>query len=271
MPRGSWSSDEAGLQDHRVLDLPDLLEPGDLLVLQRHPGAADPAGRPKRPEHGRGDPARPRAGRALAGVREARAQVPPGRSPGIRAGFFWRGARQGRGGRDHAGVRVRRGRSDPAARGLWRDAAAALHQAAARRRPARSRRLSDAVRAPGGRGRGTDRGAAFHRAADGGAGATRHRAYLRHAACRRRHLPAGQDRGCRGPCDACRVVRGAGRDGRPCRAGAGAGWPRGRGRHHGAAHARERRGRRRHAARRALARPGCSSRRATVSRRPIAC
>ena len=76
---------------------------------------------------------------------------------------------------------------------------------------------------------------------------------------------------CRGPCDACRVVRGAGRDGRAGRARAGERRARGRGRHHGAAHARERRGRRRHAARRAPARPGCSSRRATASRWSTAC
>ena len=73
-------------------DLPDLLEPGDLLVLNDTRVLPTPAGRPARREHGRGDAARPRAGRPLARVRAAGAHVPAGRSPGVRAGFFRRGA-----------------------------------------------------------------------------------------------------------------------------------------------------------------------------------
>ena len=55
-------------------------------------------------------------------------------------------------------------------------------------------RLPDAVRARRRLGRGADRGPAFHRRARGAAGGARHRPAHGHAACRRRHVPAGEGR-----------------------------------------------------------------------------
>ncbi len=63
-----------------------------------------------------------------------------------------------------------------------------------------------------------------------------------------------------------RALRARRRCGRRDRADAGGGRPRGRGRHHGAAHARDGRGGRRHARARGRARPACSSRPATAFR-----
>ena len=58
----------------------------------------------------------------------------------------------------------------------------------------RPRRLSDHVRPRGRIGGGTDRGPAFHRTAGRGFAGARHRPSSRDAACRSRHLPAGQGR-----------------------------------------------------------------------------
>ena len=75
-------------------------------------------------------------------------------------------------------------------------AAAALHQA--RRHGSRWRALSDGVCARAWFGGRADRGAALHRVAAGGAGRSRCRARLDHAARRLRHIQAGQGRPRRG-------------------------------------------------------------------------
>ena len=82
--------------------------------------------------------------------------------------------------------------------------AAALHRRQARRRRARPRRLPDDLRPRRGRGRSADGRPAFHAGAVRGARREGRRAAFRDAACRRRHLPAGQGRRHRRPQDACR-------------------------------------------------------------------
>ena len=138
---------------------------------------------------------------------------------------------------------------------------------AGRRAPddARPRRLPDALRPRGGRGRGADRRAAFHRRASAPPRRARHRPRLRHPACRPRHVPAGEGRGHRRAPHARRVRHGVvgGRRGAQRRAGEGRAHRRGR--HHRAAAARKRRAPRTARSRRSPARPTSSSRPATAS------
>ena len=84
---------------------------------------------------------------------------------------------------------------------------------ASRRRARRPgpRRLSDLFRADGGLGGGADGRAAFHRRAAGAAARSAASTCKGDAACRRRHVPAGQGGRHRGPRHARRVWLGAGR------------------------------------------------------------
>ena len=207
--------DGGPLREALVRDLPDLLRPGDLLVLN------DTRVLPTRFFARRGEVAgRGHAGRAdrrcrLVGAGPAR-QAPAPRRHGRRSRPSLGGhrRRQGRGGQGAPRLRARgraAARRDPVAR---RHAAAALHPPAQGRRRARRRRLPDRVRAPrrcGGRAHGLappDRGLARP------PGRGRRRALLRDAPCRRRHLRPGQGRGHRRPRHARRMVRGARSHGR---------------------------------------------------------
>ena len=182
------------ISDHQVLELPDLLRPGDVLVFNDTkviPGAARGQARGGAD---RRDPAQARGAARVAGL-------PPQRQAGA--------------GRRHDRFRrrrcARRSSTKPS------DGSALLHfdgeepvellleragrmplppyiAVEAGRGRARPRRLPDHVRARGRRGRGADRRAAFHAAAARGARGARRRPRDADAARRRGHLPAGQGR-----------------------------------------------------------------------------
>ena len=76
----------------------------------------------------------------------------------------------------------------------WATRPAALHRRQARRATRGCRALPDRLRPPRGRGGSAHGRAAFHAGAAGSAGRARHLPPFRHAARRRRHLPARQGR-----------------------------------------------------------------------------
>ena len=146
---------------------------------------------------------------ALARLREAGQAARTGRRRALRRGGqgllprparrHGRGQRRGR--RGDAGLRAFTGRCS-----TRRSPSAATCRCrpisrAARAGRARPRRLPDHVRARGGRGRGADRGPAFHRRAAGGSCA-RGVALHRDAACRRR-APSCRSRPTTPPATAC--------------------------------------------------------------------
>ena len=209
MRRGCWSCGRArALEDRVVRDLPDLLAPGDVLVVQRHardPGRAARRARARRgrrhrrrqrctsasaPSAGAPSPGRPsgcRPATASASARHRGQRLPAGRAstPTVAA--------KGEGGEVDAALRPRRRRPRRGDRRHRPHAAAALHRrhgAPTTPRPRPTTRRVFAARRR--RGRRADRRPAFHARA---AGARSRRrgivAALRHAACRRRHLPAG--------------------------------------------------------------------------------
>ncbi len=203
----------------RVADLPDLLRPGDLLVLDDT--------RCCRPRFfgRRGDVAVEVTLVGPAGDDAWWALARPGKRLGRRSGGVGTGARSGgarEGGRRprSAGLRPRRGGAAGGDPNRGCDAAAALYPPAARWRSEGPRRLSERLRQAGRLGRSTHRLAAPDRGDDGSARQPRRRAELRHPPCRPRHLRAGQGRGHLGACDARRVVRGAGGRGAGDRGGA---------------------------------------------------
>ena len=114
-------------------------------------------------------------------------------------------------------------------------------------RRAGPRRLPDDVCARGGLGGRADRGAAFHRSAGAGVARARRRAASRDAACRRRHLPAGQGGRHVRPSHAAGMGQRQRRDRGGAQCGAARRRPHRRGRLHLAAAARKRGGRGRHA------------------------
>ena len=125
-PRGCWwSAPTARSSDRSVRDLPDLLRPGDALVLQRHPGdrrAAERAcaARRRLDGRGRGDAAPAPLALALDGLRRPGKRLAVGDRIALRRGERPRlrcSARstptvvgQGRGRRGDAGLRPRRAR-----------------------------------------------------------------------------------------------------------------------------------------------------------------
>ena len=185
---------------------------------QRHqgdPGAAQgPPHRPRRPS----PRSRRRCTRRLDGSRwhafvQAGEAAQPGRHRPLRRrgqGLLPRPARRhgrskGRRRRGDAGVRLPRPGARSGDRGTRRHAAAALHRARKRAPDERDRADYQTMFARDGRlGRGADRGAAFHRRSAGRARRRGHRAAQGDAACRRRHVPAGQGRRHRRSHDACR-------------------------------------------------------------------
>ena len=132
------------------------------------------------------------------------------------------------------------------------------------------RRLSDHVRARGGRGRGADGGASLHAAAARSARRARHRPRDADPARRRGDVPAGQGGGHRRPQDACRMGPDRCSDGRAAERRARIGRAADRGRHDEPAPARKRRGRGRDRSARSKATPRSSSRPAIASRRSTA-
>ena len=141
-----------GLLDRRIADLPELLRPGDLLVFN------DTKVIPARLVGRRGQAtveitlAHDGGRRRLARLRQGSAAAAARRSSRLRRRFRGRDRREKLRGRGDAALRPR-GRGVPRGAGaLRRDAAAALHQAPARRRRARprpiTRRCSPAPRAP---------------------------------------------------------------------------------------------------------------------------
>ena len=185
---------------------------------QRHPRAADPLLRPSRRGGRRGHPGRAHRrrmpggrwrGPASACGRATVSSWHPGSWPRSPA----RTRRAGCGSTSRSRGEALLG-GHPRAR---RHAAAALHppaeRAATRMTASTTRRVfarrDGAVAAPDGLA-ASDRGAARP------PGCRRHRALLRHPACRRRHLRPGQGRGHRRASHARRMVRGAGGRGR-CR------------------------------------------------------
>ena len=187
----------AGSPTARIADLPDLLRPRRSAGRQRHRGHPGAADRPARRGDGSRSPciaisAAARGApspRARGGCSPATASRSPRISPPTVAAKHAEG--------DVTLALRPRGRGVPRrARAPRRDAAAALYQA--RRRAATratARDYQTMFAAPGRRGRRADRRAAFH------AGAARRRSTARgigcgdrDAACRRRHLPAGQGR-----------------------------------------------------------------------------
>ena len=157
---------QAGFADRRIADLPALLRPGDLLVLQRHQGDPGAARRAARRGNDRYHPLPGSRRRVVARLCQRRSPAACGRSPRFRRGF--RRDRRGEASRRRRDPTVRpRSRGIPrGARPSRRDAAAALHQASAWRRSARPGRLSDDVRPRRRRGRRADGGSAFHPGAD---------------------------------------------------------------------------------------------------------
>ena len=215
-PRGCSTSRPTVCMTVSVRDLPSLLRKGDLLVFNdtrvipaRLLGTGTGGGKVEAlliRELGARSLARLRAaGQAAEGRRCARLRgaSAPGRGQG--RGRFGR-CSASTGGRVLAALE--RGR---------RGAAAALHPRR-HRRCARPRRLPDPVRQARRLGRRADGRPAFHAGADGRPCRGRHRHGRRHAACRRRHLPAGEGRGYRRPRHACRMGRGPAGHGRRRRA-----------------------------------------------------
>ena len=154
------------ISDHQVLDLPDLLRPGDVLVFNDTKVIpAQLEGRRGEAQHRR-DPAQARGPARVAGV-PAQRQAGAGRRHDR---FRRRRARVGRRQvrrRIGAAALPRRRAGRVAARAGGADAAAALHRVEAGRGRRGPRRLPDDVRARGRRGRRADGRAALHAASAG--------------------------------------------------------------------------------------------------------
>ncbi len=201
-----WCGRAAALEDRGVRDLPDLLNPGDALVV--NDTQVIPArltgrriGRDTEPKIEATLTERLDGSRWRAFVRPAKKLARRRRRPLRRGGqgLLPRPARrhgggQGRGRRGDAVVRLPRAGARPGHRRAGRHAAAALYRVQAQARRAGPRRLPDPVRPRRRLGRGADRGPAFHRRAAGQARGARHRRAQGDAACRAGHLPAGQGR-----------------------------------------------------------------------------
>ena len=224
MPRGCWWCGRARrrrLEDRIVRDLPDLLRAGDALVV--NDTKVIPARLSGR-RIGRGEEPQIEATlhKRLDGSRW-RAFVKPAKR--LAAGDVVRFGDEGKvcflGQLDATVEAQGRGRRGDACRSRFtarcstrRSPSAAtmpLPPYIAGKRTADERgprRLPDHVRARGGLGRGADRRPAFHPDADRRGSQARGVAlHTRDAACRRRHLPAGEGRRHRRPQDACRMGR----------------------------------------------------------------
>ena len=182
------------ISDRQVLDLPDLLRPGDVLVFN------DTKVIPAQLEGRRGEASIGATLHKREGPREwqaflrnaKRARV--GDTIDFGEGVQRVGRREGRG---RLGAAALHG-DEPVELLLERAGRMPLPPYIASKRAADERgprRLSDDVRARGRGGRRADRRAALHAAAARGARRARHRPRDADAARRRRHLPAGQGRG----------------------------------------------------------------------------
>ena len=187
---------------------------------------------------------------ALARLRQAGQAAAAGDRGRLRRRFLGRGRREAARRARSAALRPRRRRADGGPARARRDAAAALHHAAGGRRCARPADYQTMFARAGGRRRRADRRRCISPPAllarPGGA---RHRLGARDAACRRRHLPAGQGR--RHRTTMCMHAEWGEIDrrdrGEPINARARRGRPDRRGRHDQPAPAGERRGDGRHA------------------------
>ena len=207
MRRGCWWCGRAAtpeLEDRGVRDLPDLLQPGDALVVNDTKvipaRLIGPPHRPRRRAEDRGDADRAARRLALARLRAAGARSS---QPGDIVRFGEEGKvcflgqldatveAKGEGGEVTLSFAFHGPVLDQAIAERGDMPLPPYIAAQARARRARPRRLPDAVRARRGLGRGADRGPAFHRRAAGAARGARRRA------CTRSRCMSGRAPSCR--------------------------------------------------------------------------